>query len=206
MTTQIHPTQPRRTRPLRLRSMRAKPWSVADYLALETNRLIEFSQGQLEVLPVPTKSHQRLVAALFRLLTAFLASQPRGEAIFAPYRVQLWPGKFREPDIVFAAAEHVDRFLDAYALGADLVMEVVSPDDRHRDLETKRREYAQAGIPEYWIVDPEMQHITVLALAGAEYFVHGEFGAGEQATSALLPGFVVDVAAVFAAVERSAAP
>ncbi len=205
MTTQITPALPRRTRPPRPRSSHARPWSVADYLALETNRLIEFSHGQLEVLPVPTKSHQRLVAALFRLLTAYLAGQPRGEALFAPYRLQLWPGKFREPDIVFVAAEHADRFLDAYALGADLVVEVVSPDDRRRDLETKRGEYAQAGIPEYWIVDPETQRITVLTLAGAEYAVRGDFGAGEQATSALLPGFAVDVAAVFAATDRSAA-
>ena len=148
---------------------------------------------------MPTKSHQRLVAALFRLLTAYLASHPRGEAIFAPYRVQLWPGKFREPDIVFLLTEHASRFGDDYARGADLVMEVVSPDDRRRDLETKRREYAQAAIPEYWIVDPETQRITVLTLAGAEYAVHGDFAAGEQATSALLPGFTVDVAAIFAA-------
>ena len=155
---------------------------------------------------MPTKSHQRLVAALFRLLSAFLASDPRGEALFAPYRVQLWPGKFREPDIVFVSSENADRFLDEYALGADLVMEVVSPDDRRRDLETKRREYAQAGIPEYWIVDPEIRRISVLTLAGAEYAVHGEFGAGEQATSTLLPGFAVDVAALFAAAEGSLAP
>ena len=177
--------------------------SEAQYLALTTNHLVEFSHGQLEAVPMPTKTHQRIVAALFRLLTAFLASHPRGEAIFAPYRVQLWPGKFREPDVVFVASEHADRFLDVYALGADLVMEVVSPDDRRRDLETKRREYAQAAIPEYWIVDPETQLITVLTLAGAEYAVHGEFAPGAQATSLLLPGFVVDVAAIFAAASHT---
>jgi Uma2 family endonuclease len=206
MTTQITPTQPRRTRPPRPRSSHARTWSVADYLALETNRLIEFSHGQLEVLPVPTKSHQRLVAALFRLLTAYLALSPRGEALFAPYRVQVWPGKFREPDIIFLLTEHASRFGDDYARGADLVVEVVSPDDRRRDLETKRNEYAQAAIPEYWIVDPEAQRITVLTLAGAEYAVHGEFGAGDQATSPLLSGFAVDVAALFAGAEGSLAP
>lgn len=179
-------------------------WSTEEYLGLDTNRLVEFSHGQLEVLPVPTKTHQRLVAALFRLLTAFLASHPRGEAIFAPYRVQLWPDKFREPDIVFLTVEHADHFRDEYALGADLVMEVVSPDDRRRDLETKRREYAQAGIPEYWIVDPETRRITVLTLAGETYAVHGEFGPGVQATSVLLSGFAVDVAALYAQIERSA--
>ena len=206
MATHVKPSPLRHTRDTERQFPRQKTWRVEEYLALDTNRLVEFSHSQLEVLPVPTKSHQRLVATLFRLLTAFLASDPRGEALFAPYRVQLWPGKFREPDIVFVASENADRFLDEYALGADLVMEVVSPDDRRRDRETKRREYAQASIPEYWIVDPEMQRISVLTLAGAEYAVHGEFGAGEQATSTLLPGFAVDVAALFAAAEGSLAP
>jgi Uma2 family endonuclease len=206
MTTQITPTQPRRTRPPRPRSSHARTWSVADYLALETNRLIEFSHGQLEVLPMPRMSHQQIALMLVQMLLRFVESRKLGTVLFAPLRVQLWPGKFREPDIVFMRREHAERMGEAFWDGADLVMEVVSPDDRRRDLETKRREYAQAAIPEYWIVDPETQRITVLTLAGAEYAVHGEFGAGEQATSVLLPGFGVDVAGVFAAVDGSAAP
>jgi len=205
MTTQITPKLPRRTRLPRRRSLRANHWSVADYLALETNRLIEFSHGQLEVLPMPRMSHQQIVLLLLQALLRFVSAQDLGTVLFAPLRVQLWPGKFREPDIVFMRREHADRMGEEFWEGADLVVEVVSPDDRRRDLETKRGEYAQAGIPEYWIVDPETQRITVLTLAGAEYAVRGDFGAGEQATSALLPGFAVDVAAVFAATDRSAA-
>jgi Uma2 family endonuclease len=120
--------------------------------------------------------------------------------------VLLWPGKFREPDIQFMRSEHAARRRRSHWIGADLVVEVVSPDDRRRDLETKRGEYAQAAIPEYWIVDPEAQRITVLTLAGAEYAVHGEFGAGDQATSPLLSGFAVDVAALFGGAEGSLAP
>jgi Uma2 family endonuclease len=76
-------------------------------------------------------------------------------------------------------------------------MEVVSEGDesRHRDLVTKRDEYARAGIPEYWIVDPELGRITVLALEETSYAVHGEYSKGQQATSKLLPGFTVDVSA-----------
>ncbi|MBI3463073.1 MAG: Uma2 family endonuclease, partial [Planctomycetes bacterium] len=81
-----------------------------------------------------------------------------------------------------------------------LVMEVVSEgaESRKRDLETKRREYAAAGIPEYWIVDPEEQKVTVLTLDGGTYRVHGEFRPGETATSVLLRGFAVAVRDVFA--------
>ncbi len=76
-------------------------------------------------------------------------------------------------------------------------MEVVSPDDPQRDTVTKRREYAQAGIPEYWIVDPREEQITVLTLDGQRYAVHGQFGMGETATSVLLDGFQVSVTEVF---------
>ena len=101
-------------------------------------------------------------------------------------------------------AEHADRITDDYWEGADLVMEVVSggDDDRRRDLKTKREEYALAAIPEYWIVDPELGQITVLTLDGPTYAVHGEFKRGEQATSKLLPGFVVDVTSALAASGR----
>ena len=79
-------------------------------------------------------------------------------------------------------------------------MEVVSEgeENRERDLEVKREEYAKAGIAEYWIVDPQEQRITVLTLDGQTYREHSVFGLGTQATSVLLPGFAVTVSDVFA--------
>jgi Uma2 family endonuclease len=78
-------------------------------------------------------------------------------------------------------------------------MEVVSDgtENRQRDLEIKREEYAQAGIAEYWIVDPQEQTVTVLTLGGTAYREHGVFQHGQQATSVLLPGFAVGVTDVF---------
>lgn len=94
-------------------------------------------------------------------------------------------------------AEHRSRIGEPFWDGADLVMEVVST-DRRLDYEQKRGEYAKAGIAEYWIVDSKDKKITVLRLQDGQYAVHGEFMAGEQATSVLLPGFIVDVNAAFA--------
>src|SRR3954454_25249648 len=76
-------------------------WSEEEYLALNVNRLVEFSHGSLEVLAMPTTSHQLIVAALYRALLAFVTAQELGTVLFAPLRVRLWPGKFREPDLVF---------------------------------------------------------------------------------------------------------
>jgi Uma2 family endonuclease len=173
-------------------------WSEQEYLDLNANRLVEFSHGHVEVLPVPTTSHQFIALFLYRLLEAFASAHALGETIAAPLRVRLWPGKYREPDVVFLLRQHAARIAEQFWDGADLVMEVVSDDDRRRDVETKRLEYARAGIGEYWIIDPRAGSITVLQLAGKRYVVHGEFFRGTVATSALLAGFEVDVSQVLA--------
>jgi Uma2 family endonuclease len=175
-------------------------WTEEDYLALDSNQLLEFSHGFLEVLPMPTTSHQLLVVYLFGLLHAFTASRDLGTVLLAPLRVRLWPGKFREPDIVFMWKEHAGRISESFWKGADLAVEIVSGEeaDRQRDLSTKRQEYARARIGEYWMVDPRDKRVTVLRLAGKRYLVHGEFPPGTTASSHLLRGFTVDVSEVFA--------
>jgi Uma2 family endonuclease len=118
--------------------------------------------------------------------------------LFAPLPVRLWPGKYREPDIVYLRPERL-RNLRGQPQGADLAVEVVSEgqENRRRDLEAKPGEYAEAGITEYWIVDPEQRQITVLCLDGKSYREHGVFPAGDTAASVLLPGFTITVADVF---------
>ena len=89
------------------------------------------------------------------------------------------------------------RNQDRFWLGADVVVEVVSPDDPGRDLVVKRVDYAEAAIPEYWIVDPRVETVTVLTLAGGAYVEHGVFSRGEAATSPLLDGLTLAVTAMF---------
>ena len=94
-------------------------------------------------------------------------------------------------------AQHLDREAEDCWNGADLAIEVVSPSNPGHDLATKRKEYAQAGIAEYWIVNPDTEIITALRLDDDHYIEHGEFQRGESAASLLLPGFVVLVDAAF---------
>jgi Uma2 family endonuclease len=174
-------------------------WSESDYLNLteHTNHLVELSDGYVEVLPMPTRRHQKIVLLLYRLIYEFMAANSLGTVLCAPLRVRLWEGKFREPDLVVMLAEHRSREHEAFFDGADLVVEVVSDDAPERDIGTKRQEYAQAGIPEYWIVDPRMEQINVLRLQGAAYQPQGEYRRGDVVPSALLAGFQVAVATVF---------
>ncbi|MCB8942702.1 MAG: Uma2 family endonuclease [Ardenticatenaceae bacterium] len=176
-------------------------WSESDYLDLNTNHLIEFSDGYIEVLPMPTRSHQNIVAFLYEAILLFVRANQLGKVWFAPLRVRLWPRTYREPDLVFITAENMAKQKGDYPHGADLVVEVVSgsKEDRERDLIKKRAEYAEAGIAEYWIVDPKFKRITVLHLAQDNYEVHGEFAADDTAASKLLAGFAVAVNDVFAA-------
>jgi Uma2 family endonuclease len=181
-------------------------WTEADYFSLESNSgnwLIELNNGCLEFPPMPDPFHQDIVDFLFTAFKAYLKDRQFGRAYFAPLPIRLWPGQIREPDIAVLAYHRLKNKRRAPD-GADLAVEVVSPGEeaRERDLDTKRREYAKAGVREYWIVDPEEGTITVLTLSGKSYKVHGVFKNGDEATSKLLKGFKVAVRDVFAAGEE----
>lgn len=175
-------------------------WEEREYLWLtdRSNRLLELSDGIIEVLPMPTREHQTIVGFLYVALVNFLRARG-GDVLFAPLRLRVSERKFREPDLLAVLDTRDPRAQNRYWTGADLVMEVVSPDAPERDLVEKRREYAEAGIPEYWIVDPRDRTILVLTLADGVYREHGRFVPGQGATSALLPDFTVEIAAIFGA-------
>lgn len=173
-------------------------WSESEYLALDTNRLIEFSDGTLEFLSMPKPNHQFILFYLIQLMNDFVKTHGLGHVLPASLRVRLRSGKFREPDIVFVSADNSHRFVEDYCDGADLVVEIVSDshEDRKRDHIQKKQEYAEAGISEYWIVDPKDEEITVLTLSDEVYIAHGKFGRGTTLTSLMLNGFEAEVSGI----------
>lgn len=176
-------------------------WTEAQYLKLaaQTNHLIEFTDGTLEGLPMPTRSHQLILLFLYELFNRLLRPCS-GIVLVAPMRLRIRPGKWREPDLLLLLSTADTRNQEDYWLGADLVVEIVSPDRPERDLVEKPHDYAEAAIPEYWIVNPLNETITVLTLEGAAYRQHGSFGRGETATSLLIAGCAVAVDGVFGVV------
>jgi Uma2 family endonuclease len=174
-------------------------WTEDAYFALpETQRYLELSDGVLLMPPHPTNTHQRAVGRLFRLLEDFALANRLGLVRVAPLPVRLWPGKVREPDLLFVAAEHHDRVGEQAFGPPDLVVEVTSPTTRRTDRVEKFVEYAQAGIPEYWIADSEAKTIEVFVLRESAYELLGKWGTGEVARSKLLEGFQFEVDPVFA--------
>jgi Uma2 family endonuclease len=178
-------------------------WSEEQYLSLtdSTNRLIEFTDGRVEFLEMPSEAHQLIMAFLFEALRDFVRAKNAGLVLFMGLRVRIRPNMVREPDVVFIAKENYDRRSDRYWSGADLVMEVVSPDDKSRDRDHRQKvaDYAEAKISEYWIVDPQKLVIEVLAFSEKTqgYDRRDTYHLGESAASKRLAGFSVDVKSVF---------
>jgi Uma2 family endonuclease len=169
-------------------------WTEEQYLVLtdHRNRLIEFTDGFLEVLPTPTDKHQSILKFLFLIL--FQVVEVRGGTVqFAPLRLQIRPGKFREPDLMLLLSATDARRQDRFWLGADLALEVVSEDKPERDLVDKRIDYAEASVSEYWIVNPQAETVAVHRLNGNVYSETRVYHRGETAASVLIPGLSVSV-------------
>src|SRR2546423_269350 len=99
-------------------------WTDDDYLNLNTNWLVEFTDGWIEVLPMPSLEHQKTVKYLLRKLDDHVEARKLGTVVPAPLPVKIGSGKYREPDIVFL---RTGRLVEKHQpVGADLVMEVVS--------------------------------------------------------------------------------
>ena len=171
-------------------------WTEEDYFALDAGRLVEFDQGCIDVLDMPSKDHQRLVQLIYRILFAHVANNNLGEVFVAPLPVRLWNEKFREPDVLFLASGRGEY--KGYPDGADLVVEVVSEDinSRRRDTVDKVREYAQARIPEYWIVDRPARTIQIGVLSD-EGYRFTTFHHDQPALSQLFPNLQLNVGELF---------
>jgi Uma2 family endonuclease len=164
-------------------------WTEAFYyIVSERGRLVELSDGNLEILPMPTDYHQLILGRLFIVLFTFATQHKLGQVRFAPLPVRLWPGKIREPDILFMSAAHEDR-IEKYWGVPDLVVEIVSEGDAKRDRIEKPEDYARAGIPEYWIIDPETKTLDVLRLEGESYKLLAHLAENDTLTSPTFPGF-----------------
>jgi Uma2 family endonuclease len=175
-------------------------WTEEEYLGLtdHANRRIEFTDGRLEFLAMPTEVHEAIVQVLLFALFGFVEKRKLGKVYSNGIRLRIRPRKIRLPDIIFLHKDHFHARHNRVWDGADLVMEVVSeePKDRERDYQEKVADYAEAKVAEYWIIDPQRQRVLVHRLDGAVYVVHGEFTRGHQAASALLEGFANDVGAL----------
>jgi Uma2 family endonuclease len=130
----------------------------------------EWVDGEVIVMSPTSVAHQRVLSFLAALLQHFVEANELGLILFAPFQMRLRARPSgREPDAIFIARDRLDKLQDAYLDGpADMAIEILSPDSQTRDRVDKFREYEQAGVREYWLIDP--------ACKQAEFYLLGSDG------------------------------
>ena len=194
-----------------------KTYSYADYLLWKFEERVELIKGKiLKMSPAPSRKHQGISSAIHIILGSYLKQQ--GCTLYAaPFDVRLpisedlniskkyknkakklQDGKILtvvQPDItVVCDPEKLD---DKGCIGApDLVIEILSPGNKNIELKDKFEIYQEAGIKEYWIVEPE-EYILVYTLTKGKYTGSKPFISGEQVSSSVLPGLSMSVSEIF---------
>jgi Uma2 family endonuclease len=176
-------------------------WTYDDWLKLpDDGYRYEVIDGVLYMSPPPLIRHQRTSSRIYISLSDFLRLNPLGEAFYAPVGVRL-PNQPvpLQPDIIFVRAERLTVIQENYIEGVpDLIIEILSPSNWLYDRREKMQVYQEAGVPEYWIVDPRGETIEIYVLEQSVYRMAGQSGRGTVASSQVLPGFEVPVDVIFA--------
>jgi Uma2 family endonuclease len=173
-------------------------FNYSDYLQLPEDKRYEILEGELYVVPAPNTRHQRVSKRIQVALIRQAEEKDLGEVFNAPYDVILSEETVTQPDILFVRKERLDIVAEANLTGApDLVVEILSPGTREKDLAVKRKIYARFGVQEYWIVDPETNTVEVLEWKASGYSMIGIYGESERLASHLLPELALSLAEVF---------
>jgi Uma2 family endonuclease len=157
----------------------------------------ELIDGVLVVPPSPSTAHMRVSGRLYSLIGDYLLPRQQRDFLFyAPFDVRLTEFRSVQPDLLYVNPARPGALTSGYADGApDLVVEVLSPSNRVYDRVTKFGLYAEAGVREYWIVDPDDDTFTLYLLADG-HFIEQPIEDG-IARSVVLPGLEVDLSALF---------
>lgn len=132
----------------------------------------EIIDGEHYVTPSPNMRHQELVGRLHLSLGTFLEDRPdRGRVFLSPFDVVFSFHDIVEPDLIFVAPDQMHILTDKNIQGTPaLVVEILSPSTRKRDKRIKRRLYERTGVREYWLVDPELDTVTIDRRAADDSF------------------------------------
>jgi Uma2 family endonuclease len=116
----------------------------------------EWVDGEVIIHMTAKPIHQITLGFLLKLLGLFVDLFDLGQIHTAPLEMKVNPGgPSREPDLLFIAKENLARLTEDRLAGpADLIIEIISQDSVSRDRDDKFNEYREAGVREYWIIDP----------------------------------------------------
>ena len=155
----------------------------------DEDTLAEWVDGEVVMYSPASRRHQEIGLFLGQVIGLHVEHSGAGRILVPPFQMKL-ARSGREPDLLFVAQEHLDRLKETYLDGpADLVVEIVSPESVGRDRGVKFYEYEQAGIPEYWLIDPQTKRAEFYQLTAADQYRLVQPDAEGIYRSAVLPNF-----------------
>lgn len=176
-------------------------FTYGDYLQLpDDGRRHELVDGDHLETPAPTPKHQRIALNLATALRNHLRTHPLGEVYIAPCDVLLSDVDVVQPDLLYMASRHASQITTSHIKGApDLVVEILSEKTRTVDEGLKRKLYERAGVPEYWVVDPDLESLTIYRGVDQVYTRVAELSLehGDILTSPLFPDLEIPLSEIF---------
>lgn len=175
-------------------------WTYASYAAVpDDGRRYEVIDGVLYMAPAPSIDHQSTNNLLATYLTIHVQFAGKGRVYAAPCDVELAPNVVVQPDVIVVQAKSHVIITPSRIVGApDLLVEVASPGTATYDRSKKLRAYEQAGVKEFWIVDPAAHTVEVLLLEQNTYRSQGVFAGRALLPSRVVPELPVQVQQFFA--------
>lgn len=165
-------------------------WTYGDYLQLPGDEWrYEIIGGNIYMSPAPSTRHQEIILELAARIRQLVKERQLGKIYIAPIDVIVSDlASPVQPDILFIATNNLEIVKENFIEGIpDLVIEILSPGNARHDRYIKYRLYAEAGVKEYWIVDPDVCTADVYALRGQAYVPFGHFTSDSVIQSELLP-------------------
>jgi Uma2 family endonuclease len=154
----------------------------------------ELIDGVLHVSAFSSSSHQNVITALLVLLSNHVRQHGLGKVFSTGLKVVLDEQTGVGPDVVFISEARLDGLApDGYYGAPDLLIEVLSTKPA-LDILIKKPKYARAGVPHYWIVDPEKRILRAYQLEGGEYQLAAEAAGEATFEPSLFPGVVIPLA------------
>jgi Uma2 family endonuclease len=176
-------------------------WTYQDYLRLpDDGKRYEVIRGVLYVAASPNYDHQYTVTQLTAQLLRFVQANGLGVVLAGPFDVILPEGIATpvEPDLLFIRKENQPRRGDANFRGVpDLLVEVLSPSNRHYDRKTKFAAYRDAGVQEFWLADPLVRSVVIYGWRDGAFVEVERGGIGDEVGSTVVSGFRVKLDTLF---------
>lgn len=162
----------------------------------EDGNRYELIGGEIVMSPAPRVKHQTAVLEFAQRLNAHAREHTLGRVVISPVDVRFDAYNEVQPDIVFVRAGRLSIVGRDLIEGVpDVTVEVLSPSNRQQDLLRKAALYASFGVPEYWILDPENDSVTLFALVEGQYVTVPNVDGVSRST--VINGFEISASEIF---------